>query len=498
MDTSPDWRRLHPATVLVEVVHRIMGLAWFVIIAVLLLISGGRPRTFEYILAAMAAVQVLSPIHTYLTLRYTISGGSLVVRSGLLFRRVRTIALERVQHINLQRNILHRLFGVVAMTVETAGGGQAEARLGVISDAEAQSLRAELLRHRGDAVEEAQAAPSEVLWTASLRDLFILGATENRIAYIMGGLAALLQTAQEILGERWAQRFEDTIESSVDVDRLDPVDVAVFIAWVAAALLAAGTLVSIGLTFLTHCGFVLRRGDGKLRRQYGFFTQHETDLPIRRVQVVRIDRPWLRRLLGYATVYVETAGSAAPDARQHGGTTPLCPLIHDTQVGQFVALPFEGLDLHTVIWNPVSRLTIRRGFVRYSLLGLIVLSLLGAWLTWEVMYTLPLVLVAAYSMAVARYRGLGYAEVGRYVLVRAGVWTRRTWVVPSSKIQSLAMAQSPLQRRYGLANLTLSTAGAGPLRHPTVFDLELPRVRALQDRLSTATHAAGEWLLDGV
>ena len=502
-EPTPQWRRLHPSTILVEVVQKVLSLAWFIAIVLLLLYFGGEPDKFEVFLALAALLQVMAPIHAYLTLRYAVQGDKLLIRSGFLFKRMRTIALDRVQHINLQRGLLHRFFRVVELKVETAAGGKAEAKLAVVSEEEAENLRRQLLeRGTGNAElgttdgsdgSQPRVPSSELLWSATWKELLLLGATENRIALIFGGFFAINQFVPNFQPLTWIGNW---IES-----RFEHGDSWMGVTlWVAAGIIALfllGVLVSIVMTFFTHHGFTLRRADGKLRRRYGLFTQHETMLPVKRVQVVRIDQPLLRRLMGYATLYVESAGTPVTEEAAGAGTTALCPLLRRAEIGRFIRLLFDDLELESVDWKPVSRHTIRRAFAHTALFQLILLLILCVYFTWFAGYAIPAVLLVAGWFAVARYRGLGYAERGGYLLVRAGVLTRRIWIVPCSKIQGLTISRSPSQRRFGIANLAIATAGMGLGHHPNIFDLPLPTAREMGDRLSASAHAAGEWLLDG-
>ena len=45
------------------------------------------------------------------------------------------------------------------------------------------------------------------------------------------------------------------------------------------------------------------------------------------------------------------------------------------------------------------------------------------------------------------------------LLVRSGRWVRRLTFVPHRKVQSFELAQGPLQKKAGLAHLSLRVAG---------------------------------------
>ena len=63
------------------------------------------------------------------------------IRQGLIGKQERHIPLARVQDVRLEQGVVHRVFGVVKVDIETAGGSGAEASLSVLSVAEAERLR---------------------------------------------------------------------------------------------------------------------------------------------------------------------------------------------------------------------------------------------------------------------------------------------------------------------------------------------------------------------
>lgn len=67
----------------------------------------------------------------FLTLRYRIVSGELIIDSGLINRLHRTVPLSRIQNIDLSQNIFHRMLRVGEMRVETASGKEPEAKMRV-------------------------------------------------------------------------------------------------------------------------------------------------------------------------------------------------------------------------------------------------------------------------------------------------------------------------------------------------------------------------------
>lgn len=478
--------RLHPLTVLLEVGQVAGRLIWFLALVLVVGWLGGRqadPGTWLFVLAGSGALLALV---RYLSLRYWVDAGRLVIRSGLLSQQVRTIPLDRIQNVELRQNAVQQLAGVVDFRIETAAGPEAEAHLAVLSLEAARRLKARLLAGRAGA--EGTTVPARVVvWRAGLGDLLLLGATSNRAGAILGAIVGLLF----FLGQQLPQYFEAAQERAVGlVGTVSPVLGAVVLL---GAMLFLGWLLSILLTVVGYYGFRLtREPDGRLRRRYGLFSRFETVIQPARIQLLRLGASWLRRRLGYWEVAARTAGTAFEG--RGAGSALLCPLLRASRLADFSAELLPGLDVGAVEWRPVSRATIRRGLIRYlfAVLALVgaAAGALGPWAWTALAPALP----AAWLLALRRYRVLAYARHAGHLVARAGVLHRSITVAPESKIQWVGLTQSPFQRRLGIATMTVATAAGAA----EIVDLEEDDAVALQRGLSGAASAAGAWLPDAV
>ncbi|MBI5863857.1 MAG: PH domain-containing protein [Planctomycetes bacterium] len=513
-------RRLHPASMLIELLRRLGSLAYVFAVALALRFFGGSANTdtYDYIIAGVAVFSAVGSVFRYLTLRFGVQNQHLIVRSGLIFRQNRTIPLNRIQNVALKRTLLHRVLGLVDLDVETAGGATAEAKLSALSTADAEVLKADLMQRAaaGEAAETATATISEstsaaaaiserapagaasaaragesgeVLWSAKPGDLLFAGATENRLGVIIAGIAGLAYTFQEVAERYLRAHAVEWFDAAKGRQTL----LVLLVIGGALLLMLVGWLASIAITFVNYYGFQLRRDDRRLRVRYGSLTHVEKLVPTTRVQTIRLDAAWLRRRLGFVAARVESAGSALEQAA--GESTPLCPLIRVQELPVLVRHVFPTLRMEGLRWLPVSRLTIRRGFIRYSFLALLLSAPIVHAFGWESAWTVALGLVLAGLAAWARYRALAYAEHGDFVLARDGILTRRTWIIPQTKIQWIELVQSPFQRRMRLASVAIHTAAGS--HAAGIVDLPETDARELQERLSLASNQFG-LVLDGV
>ena len=110
--------------------------------------------------------------------------------------------------------------------------------------------------------------------------------------------------------------------------------------------------------------------------------------------------------------------------------------------------------------------------------------------TAEAVAALLLLLVALGLLLVAverRWQAWGYAERADDLLVRRGVLVRRTSVVPYGRMQYVDVTAGPLDRRLGLATVTLHTAAAAT--DASIPGLLADEAARLRDRLAALGEA---------
>lgn len=123
----------------------------------LLMIGLKRPALFWWLvlgwLALVAVCLWLSfwrPPRLYRAWGWRIDERVLETRSGLLFQRRRLLPLNRLQHVDLQRGPIERLYGLSSLVLHTAGTHSANLTIPGLDAEEAVRLRDHLVEVGGD------------------------------------------------------------------------------------------------------------------------------------------------------------------------------------------------------------------------------------------------------------------------------------------------------------------------------------------------------------
>lgn len=439
----------------------------------------------------------------YLRFRWRLEADALVIDEGLLIRKRRVIRRERIQSVDLERGIPHRIFGVVEVRIEAIGAGGTEGKLDAVTPALADEIRSALLatgagrarssspaaaetresgaitpweetaggepgegRPGGGAEELADSLAGEgpasglerVRTVVPLERLVTAGLTGGRVGIAAAIVGFLFQSLPEAW---WTDGLGLVLESGPDPTSIVGLRVLVVLALFA---LLAGFFLSVVGTVFTHWDFTLSEGPDTLAVRRGLFTEHRDTVPYRRIQAVLVEENLVRRMLGLGLVRVVVAGRV--DAGGSEGTDLLLPIGDRDEIYELAreVVGVEGTgppELRRMPWRARSRRYIRALVAALLAAGVVlaVLRFRGDPLAWGwVIGAFGGVILPGLALAEGAYRGLGWADLGDYLVVREGVLNRRTSFLRTDRLQVLETTANPFQRMAGLSSLQLRVA----------------------------------------
>ena len=482
-------RRLHPLSWLFVLIQQVRSFA--LPLLVLLFGAGGDRRELWGLVGA--GVLVLVALAQYFTYRFRVTGDGLVIRSGVLQRSLRHIPWQRVHNVSLHQSLLHRLFGVAEVRLESAGGARPEAEMRVLSLADAQALEA-LIRGRGAAAAGADAAAdaapeSRVLLELPVSEVVRLGLISNRgMLIVAAGIGAVAQASPGTLG----RMVESWMAMLVGWGRELHLGAA---GWLLGALslfaflVVALRLLSVVQALLQFHGFVLRESGRRLSVQRGLLTRMRANMPRRRIQAWSLHEGLVHRWFGRRSLRVDSA--SVDTANGQRWLRDLAPVATPDAIDGLVRHLLPGVEWPPAAWRPLHPRAWRRQFALPAVAALAATVLLvvreGA-IGLAVLALLPVLAVRARVWA----RHAGYSVGDGLVAVREG-WLDRRWrFCETRKLQALVLVRSPFDRRHGMATLQLDTAGASPMETPLrIRYLPEAEARALRDRLAAAMENRG-------
>lgn len=331
---------------------------------------------------------------------FGIGDEELGLKRGVITTQVRTARYDRIQAVDVVEPFAARIFGLAAVRVEVAGGNDSAIEIAYLPTAEAEQVRAEILRAVAREGTEVETAPDN---SDYLVEPIPVRRTLVSTALQLSTLAAAVFTAIPLLTDL-------TLAAAVPV--------------------LLGVVPPIWRMVDQSWRFNSVRGQDILTVTYGLANRRRQAVPLDRIHAVSLSQPPLWRMLGWWEVKVNVAGYRTSG---DGGTLTL--------------LPVGTLEQALAVVRALSSLQV-------SSLHQIDPG------TAEVDLRSPR---RARLVSPIDWRRQSIALIDDVAVVTYGALSRRFIVVDTPHIQELTYAQGPLQRWQRLAHVRLDLV-PGPVK----------------------------------
>ncbi|RMH89081.1 hypothetical protein EBB59_10825 [Lysobacter pythonis] len=473
--------RLHPWSWLFVTLQH---LKQFVIPLLFLLLAGRGNRNELWPLIGVGVLAAIS-VWQYFTYRYRLLDERIEIRSGLLERKLRQIAYARIHNVALHQTLLHRIFAVAEVRLESAGGNKPEAEMRVLRMDKALALE-KLVRERGGesiaSSEPRAGSEARVLLAMDTGEVIRHGLISNRgLVLVAAGFAAVSQVSSDLfasLGERFIRSGVGYVEGR-HFGWLDYLlaGLSFFVLFVVVL-----RVLSVAVSLMQYHGFTLSETGRRLTVSRGLFTRIRTSAPKRRIQAWLLKEGVLHRLFGRRELSVDTAVSASGQHQQRG-LRELAPVASPARCDEIVRHLLPRVEWPLEDWRPLHRLAWLRMWLSDWLwtppLAAALIWHFGDW-GWLALLWLPWSAFLSWKAA----RCTGWRLHGGLIAVRHGWWSRQWRFAEVDKLQALQLTRSPLDRLFGMRGLLLDTAGANALAPLHIAHLRPEDAEALRATLA--------------
>lgn len=501
--------RLHPLSWLFILLRQLRA---FALPLIVVLVSGTRGEDDKWLLlgsSVAAAALMAGAVWNYLIYRYGYLDHALVIRSGVLQRKLRLIPFERIQNVTLHQTLLHRLAQVAEVRLESAGGmGKPEAEMRVLRLADAQLLERRLRAGRAEggqtrsvaqgvqaagdddhAQGDEEAHGGDALWLRlPTAELVRYGLISNRgMLVVLAGAGVLTQLTDSAFDALYDAVYARAEAVALDGARLAEQLHLGVVSLVAAAVLLLAALVlalrvlSVAMAILHYHGFRLEAGARDLRMERGLLSRLRMQLPRHRIQAYALQESLLHRWFGRQNLRVDRA--TLEKANDQKSMRELVPIATPETMARILGELLPGRRWPLQGWQPLHPRAWRRKLMLPVLLPVLLCFGIAA-------FENPLALAGFLVLPVWALRAKVWARYSGWTLDDGVIAWRQGWLDRSwrfaevRRLQGLRLTQSPFDRRHGMATLCLDTIGASPLESPLRIPyLDVAVAAALYERL---------------
>lgn len=444
------------AIIVINIVKSIVRNWWPFILILIFRSNLLGPDTARLLVSAVAVVVIIISIWQYYRFHFYLSQDKLHVSRGILRKVKLDIPFDRIQAITFEQHIIHQLFNVTKLKVDTAGSTDEEFDFAALDQAKARELRNFILKNKIQSdpavdISEAQQRAIPLIHLTPM-DLIRVGVSQNHLR-TAGIIVLFFMTLRDRIEETVGDRFLDVFDQYTDqiVNNLVTYGIFLFITLIIVSFI--GTLIYTVLRYYDLHLWKTRQG---YRVEAGLFNRVEQAAQFDKIQMIRWVSNPIRKLFGIVSLRLYQASSAS---RQNKTTIsiPGCKIPELNEIRR----SHYSLD-HTD--NTTFRLTIDRRFFWRRLLfigfipaaGLVLLGYFTGYWHWYIVAALWGFVMFFYQ---SRYHRKWTCEMSKHYLeTHYGLIERISKGLLLFKIQGVEIKQTPYQRRKSLSTVVLYTA----------------------------------------
>ncbi|MDM5296999.1 PH domain-containing protein [Bacillus pumilus] len=455
-------KRVHPISMFIDFISDAISLIKNIIIPffVLVFVNSNSSIRF-YVFIILGVLLLWKAVLTVLAWRkftYRMEDDEFRVESGVITKRKKYISLERIQTVNTSEGIFQRIFGLVRVQIETAGGTDGpEVSLTAITRAEAEQLKQSIFNRKkrlqqegaeldetGDQLQdhltEQKWAEEEVQvsYRMGVPELLLASTTSSGIGVIISGCLAIYTQIDEILPlDGFMKRFSFLSHASIEIYAI-LIFLAVLLAWI----------LSVGVTSLQYANFVAKRKGKDIIITRGLIERHQMTIPLARIQAVKIKENILREPFGFATVMLVSAGGSISEKET---SSVLFPLIRKKRINELLSQFTEDYQMEPEL-KKVPKRSLKRYLLSYGFVPLLVGVILSVCFPpWGYLALIPLPIALFFGYLA--YKQSGYAIRGQLIQLTTRGIGKTTGIVLRKRMQNYTMSQSYFQKKGRVASI---------------------------------------------
>lgn len=443
---------------------------------IVILNSDNKVLMLVSIVAVLLALLLLTSFLQYWFFRYRLTASEVLINQGVFKKEHRVINFDRVQNININQPFYFKPFKLVSLVIDTAGSSSGEGALAGIGTEQAETIRDTILLSQSQQKSQTtqqdeeplditpeQEQPSEVLATAELGDSIRFGLANNSGYFLLALMAPFYKTIQQNIA---AWIGEENITAWFDLFSHKAIGIIVMVLLVFVTVIFLVTVVSVVGAILNYHNYRLTLQDKTLKRSSGLLNTHEESLNLQKVQALVRHKNMIARMLGRENLILRQTSSGQSNQQPSKKASQfLVPSRTAQQSLKLIAEIAPNRQEPKQTFGISQRYVLKTWLVNFGL-PIVIFSSPFIWFANkpELMFGWGIMLIFL-PLIYLRWRKYRYGITSEYGYIQTGLFGYRRVDFPLFKVQRVSISQSLLQKRKGLANLTIYLA-SGPMTIP--------------------------------
>jgi putative membrane protein len=396
-----------------------------------------------------------------------------IVNEGIINKTKTTIQLNKIQQVNIHQTLIHRIIGIYALNVDTAGSDKKEGNIKAISHSLALALKSKLLDNE---VKKVVVSENEVLQTnenaiptsflkINLISLLKIGITSNYVKSI-GLILTFFFTILENLRNVGK---EDVIDGDKIEKVVNSYPVVYGVLMFILGMFTIIFIINIARTLIKYFNYSIAKQKGSLLLSYGLINTESTILKPEKVQIVNISRNFFQKKLNVLEIKIKQATS---DEKKQSKSQIEIPGCNTFEKDEILKLIFKELPKKGTMMQPNYRklvfaifLTIVLPLSGFFIFGKYINAEVLNYFHFTIFYTIFVLLIHYFG-----FRNYRLFVSENHIIKQSGAWDVDNEIIEIEKIQALTTSQLFWHKNLNIGSLTMHTAGGNITFHLGKFD----------------------------
>lgn len=457
----------------------ILGQAWPIFIALIFNPTKSKDTYFALAIIGITALSAIRSIISYFKFYYYVKNDELIIEKGIFQKTKLNVPFDRIQTVNFKQNILHQLFNVVSLEIDTAGSKGNEFSITALKKDQAITIREFLLAQKKSStaipfsteeVEEEIEIPEEELLHLSPMDLVKIGVSQNHLrtaAIVFAFMFTSMDYIESITGWKLENGIDNLLGSSSNT-------LLIGLITIVPTFIIIAFLISLVRTVIRYYDLRFFKTALGFKVVSGLFTRNEQSASMQKIQLIRWTTNPIKKVFSLFDISLRQAASTAI-ARKQSIYVPGC---YEEQLSSVRAAYFPEETQLSFEEHVIHPLVIYRRVLYFGLLPAGIFLLNQSWNGttgnnfWAIIWVVIVLLLSWVYQ-----RNFKYFVSDEGIRISTSIIGRTETLLKWFKIQGVEIQQGIYQRRKNLCNLVFHTA-AGTVKIPYI---EIEKAKKMED-----------------
>tara|TARA_B100001057_G_scaffold174776_1_gene175378 strand:+ start:863 stop:2362 length:1500 start_codon:yes stop_codon:yes gene_type:complete len=392
----------------------------------------------------------------YFAYKFDFNKSAFIIQKGFFTKTKLSIPFEKIQQINFNQNLIHKIFNLYEVQMDTAGSDNTEVDIKAVSKKIADDLKviSAKIKRKNILKTTVEENTSNSLNINILR-LIKIGLTSRyfeTFGLILGTIALGFQFLEDLDID-----YTKNIEQVISTTNFGLIFTLVALLIIIIAIL----VINLVSTILKYFNFTAIKSSNNLEISYGLVQTKSIILSPRKVQQFQIIQNYLQKTLDILEIKINQASSTK--------------IVKDNNRSKIIIPGFtknEKNDLFKYIFNQnINEQHQMKPHIRKLMFSLIFTSILPAliflliFLFFEII-SLKYVLLTSLSYLILTsfvnwryYKNNSLTIAKDFIVYKSGFWDIKSTIIETFKIQSIILSQPVWHKKRNLGDIIFYTAG---------------------------------------